>query len=194
MTGPIGTDHEDISPLLVFLANATLEGDEKARVEAAVAADPALQDELATLREIRARMQEEALPQSPGAFGQARLLRDIDRETRTSRSGWLWQGAAAAALVLLVVQTVVYRMDDDLRLAGGPTELATGPVLTVAFDGAATEAEIRVLLIELDLTIVSGPSAIGLYRLAARDDAARVAALARLTAATGLVESVEAEE
>jgi anti-sigma factor RsiW len=191
MTGP---DDSDLSAMLVFLANGTVEGEEKARVEAAVAADPALQAELATLREIRARMQAEAVPQSPGAFGQARLLRDLDREARAARPNRLWQGVAAAAVALLVVQTLVVQTGSDLRLADGSVERAAGPVLTVAFAGAATEAEIRALLIELDLSIVSGPSALGLYRLAARDEAARAAALQRLSAATGLVESAEAEE
>jgi anti-sigma factor RsiW len=193
MTGPDDTDRE-LSALLVFLANGTLEGEEKARVEAAVAADPALQVELASLRAIRARMQDEALPQSPGAFGQARLMRDLDREARPLRSNRLWQGVAAAAMALLVVQTLVVQTGSDLRLAEGKVEVASGPVLTVAFAGTATEAEIRALLIELDLTIVSGPSALGLYRLAARDEAARAAALERFGAATGLVESAEAEE
>jgi anti-sigma factor RsiW len=187
-------ERDEISALLVFLANGTLAGDDKARVEAAVAADPGLQAELDTLRAIRATMQDEALPQSPGAFGQARLLRDIAREANATPRTWLWQGAAAAAVALLVVQTALVWRDDGLRLAGGETEIVSGPVLTVAFSGTATEADIRALLLELDLSIVSGPSAIGLYRLAAKDEAARVAALQRLGAATGIVDSAEAEE
>jgi anti-sigma factor RsiW len=189
MTGP---DRDEISALLVFLANGTLEGEDRARVEAAVAVDPDLQAELAALRAIRARMQAEPLPHSPGAFGQARLLRDLDREARTARPGRLWQGVAAAAVALLVVQTALTWRDDGLRLADGETAAAAGPVLTVAFAGTATEADIRALLLELELTIVSGPSAIGLYRLAARDAAARATAVERL-GSSPLVESVEAE-
>jgi hypothetical protein len=179
--------------LLPFLANGTLQGEEKARAEAAVAADPALAAELATLRAIRAAMQEEALPQSPGAFGQARLMREIAREAKASRPGWVWPGLAAAAVLLLAVQTAVIWRDDGLRLADGGVETAEGPVLTVAFAGTATEAEIRALLLELDLTIVAGPSALGLYRLAARDAAARDAAVDRLGASL-LVDDVVAEE
>jgi hypothetical protein len=187
-------ERDEISALLVFLANGTLAGEEKVRVEAAVAADSALRADLDTLRAIRATMHEEALPQSPGAFGQARLMRDIARETKAAPRNWLWQGAAAAAVALLVVQTALVWRDDGLRLAGGGNEIASGPVLTVAFSGTATEADIRGLLLDLDLTIVSGPSAIGLYRLAAKDEAARAAALERLGAATGIVDSAEAEE
>lgn len=189
MTTPV-TDRDDIGALLVFLANGTLAGAEKARVEAAVAADPDLQAELAALQAIRARMQAEDLPQSPGDFGHARLMRDLGREPRPGR---LWQGVAAAAVALLVVQTVLVRTGSDVRLADGGVEAQVGPVMTVAFSGTATEAEIRALLIALDLSIVSGPSALGLYRVAARDEAARTAALAQLTA-SALVESAEAEE
>lgn len=190
MTGP---EREEMSSLLVFLANGTLEGAERARVEAAVAADPDLQAELAVLREIRGRMQDEVTPQSPGAFGHARLMRDLDREVPAKRPNWLWQGVAAAAVALLVLQFALTRTGDDVRLADGGVEVQSGPVMTVAFAGTATEAEIRALLLELDLSIVSGPSALGLYRLAARDEAARAAALERL-GASGLVESAEAEE
>jgi anti-sigma factor RsiW len=186
-------DREDIGALLVFLANGTLDEAERDRVEAAVAANPDLQTELASLRAIRSRMQDEPLPQSPGAFGLARLMRNLDREARPAQSNRLWQGVAAAAVALFVVQALWVRTGDDIRLADGGVEAQSGPVLTVAFAGNATEAEIRALLIELDLSIISGPSALGLYRLAARDEAARTAAIARLTASP-VVESAEAEE
>jgi len=188
-----GAEREELSALLVFLANGTLEGAERARVEAAVAVDPDLQAELAVLREIRGQMQDEVGLQSPGAFGHARLMRDLDREVSAKRPSWLWQGVAAAAVALLVLQFALTRTGDDVRLAGGGVEVQSGPVVTVAFAGTATEAEIRALLLELDLSIVSGPSALGLYRLAARDEAARSAALDRL-GASALVESAEAEE
>jgi len=197
MIGPL-TDDDEIGALLVFLANGTLAGDEKARVEAAVAVNPRLQAELATLQAIRARMQAEDLPQSPGEFGHARLMRDLAPElvpnlARASRPSRLWQGVAAAAVALFIVQTVLVRTGSDVRLADGGVETRSGPVLTVAFAGTATEAEIRALLLELDLTIVAGPSALGLYRVAARDEAALTIALSRLPA-SAVVESAEAEE
>ena len=188
-------ERDEISALLVFLANGTLEGSEKVRAEAALAADPGLQAEIDVLKQIRTQMQSEAIERSPGEFGHARLMRDIAREAAPVRSSRLWQGLAAAALALLVVQTVFSLNGGSLvRLAGGGVESTDGPVLTVAFAGDATEAEIRALLIEADLTIVSGPSALGLYRLAAKDQGAREAALAKLNSAGGIIESAEAEE
>ena len=59
------SDHPDmtrdeIEALLVFLANDTLEGEERAAVEAAVAGDLALQAELEALKSIRSEMQADA--------------------------------------------------------------------------------------------------------------------------------------
>jgi anti-sigma factor RsiW len=189
------SERDEISALLVFLANGTLEGAEKSRVEAALGADPELQAEFSVLKQIRTQMQSDAVERSPGEFGHARLMRDLAREAPPGRSNRLWQGLAAAALALLVVQTVFSLNGGSLiRLAGGETETTSGPVLTVAFAGSATEADIRALLIEAELTIVSGPSALGLYRLAAKDEAARTAGLAKMNAAGNIVESAEVEE
>ena len=190
---------DEIEALLVFLANGTLEGDERAAVEAAVAADPALQTELAALKAIRAQMQDEAPGASPGEFGLARLMRDVEAEPRQvaapATPARLWRVAAVAAIALLAVQTVfVWTAPDAVYdLAGGGVESATGPALTVGFAPEATEGEIRALLLELELTIVDGPSALGLYTLAAPDAAARDAALSRLSG-TALVETADAVE
>ena len=63
-----------IHELLAFRANGTLEGEDLATVEAALAADADLRAELAALTAIRATMQAEEV-QSPGDFGLARLMR-----------------------------------------------------------------------------------------------------------------------
>lgn len=199
MTSPTEMDRKDVEALLVFLANDTLEGDERRAVEAAVAADPVLQTELEALKRIRAEMQAEDLAHSPGEFGLARLMRDIDREqpeqiaSATIMRPRIWQTVAAAAVALLVAQSIWTwnGSDDTIRLAGEGTGELT---IKVAFSGQASEAELRALLQELDLTIVSGPSALGLYVLEAPDKAARDGAIDRLNSETTLVESAEAEE
>ena len=193
-------DRKEIEALLVFLANDTLEGEERAEVEAAVAADPRLQTELEALKRIRAEMQADQLAHSPGEFGLARLMRDIDRDaaapvqTAQVLRPRVWQAVAAAAVALLVVQGIWGGAGpdvggDDIVLAGG----AEGDI-RVTFSGNATEAEIRALLLELNLVIVDGPSAIGVYTLDAPDDATRDAALQRLQSETALVDSAEAGE
>jgi len=199
------TPDDEISALLVFYANETLEGSEKQAVEAALAADADLRAELDALRALRTEMQadrHQSTPVStPGEFGLARLMRRIDNEQihqqrpSASRSR-IWQVAAAAAIALFVGQSalVVFAPGRLVEFAGGSTERAQGPTLKVAFAGQVVEADIRALLLELNLVIVDGPSALGLYVLAARDDAARNAALIRLQASPAIVDSAEPED
>lgn len=71
---------QDIEALLPFLANDTLEGDDRAAVEAAIAADPGLASELQVLERTRAQMRAEPFESSPGELGLARLMRDVERE------------------------------------------------------------------------------------------------------------------
>jgi len=193
---------EEIEALLVFLANGTLEGPERAAVEAAVEADPHLARELEALKAMRARMQDEEVEPSPGEMGLARLMRDIDRETAQPAAAnqpgapQFWKIAAVLAFGLFVAQSAYfgYMRGPEMQLAGGDDAPVATPAehgLTVAFAGTATEADIRALLISLDLVIVDGPSALGLYTLAAPDAEARAAALEVMQTRPQLVESVE---
>jgi anti-sigma factor RsiW len=160
---------EDIEALLPFYANGTLSEAERAEVEAVLADDPTLEIELSALRAMREHLQSEE-PRSPGEFGLARLMRDVDREGRAGPEtptrrvpAWFWQAAAALALVALLAQSL-FMYDSGApgyQLAGD----ADGAVV-VAFDPDATEAAIRALLNELGLEIVGGPSALGLYQVA----------------------------
>lgn len=193
-------NRDEIGALLVFLANGTLEGEERRIVEEAVGSDPALAAELAALKALRDEMQAGDLPRSPGEFGLARLMREVRDEedqapaARSTVASPLWRIAAAVALGLLALQTVWVSTtrDPDATLAGGEeTAPAFEHTLRVAFVPTATETEIRELLLSLGLVIVDGPSAIGLFTLAADSADARAAALRALQAAPAIVESAE---
>lgn len=198
---------DEIEALLVFLANDTLEGADRAAVEAAVADDPRLQAELEALKSIRSEMQAGAPASTPGEFGLARLMRDIDRDTAErlsapapaqslDRSG-IWKLATAAAVALAALQFGLYvgdRPDPVYDAAGGGTVQATGSTLIVAFNADASEGAIRAALLDQGLVIVDGPSALGLYTLSAPDEAARDAAITAFEGLGGLVESVEPGE
>jgi hypothetical protein len=187
--------------LLVFLANNTLEGAEHKQQELAVAADSGLKAELTALQMIRREMQAMDTGRSPGEFGLARLLRDVDATPRsvdqqTSTSRWKYAAVAAIALLAVQVTAPLFAPGFDAELADGGSDEAvqTGPVLTVAFAATASEQDIRALLLKLDLSIISGPSALGLYTLVARDAKAAHLAFERLSAAPDLIESVELGE
>ncbi len=190
---------DELEALLVFLANGTLEGDERRNVEAAVAADPGLQAELEVLKAMRAQMQAEEAAQPPGELGLARLMRDIEAEAAPPQAAnsphapRFWKVAAMLVFGLFLAQSAYYGLNrgDDFTLAGGEVIVNTDHAIRVAFGEGATEAQIRALLLELELTIVDGPSALGLYTLAAADEAARDAALIALQNAPQLVESAE---
>ena len=93
--------------------------------------------------------------------------------------------ALAASLAALLVQGVIFwRGDIGVGLASGGSK----GTITVAFQPDATEREIRDLLTELDLQIVSGPSSLGLYRLKGDGSAT---ALQALMSRGNIVESAE---
>ncbi len=108
---------------------------------------------------------------------------------------WKLATAACLALFLATSALLVSSPDTMMRLAGGGTvTIHEGPVFTVAFNEDATEAEIRDLLLTLDIEIVAGPSALGLYTVVGPEDAEADRIAATLSAASGLVESMEEEE
>lgn len=200
---------EELALDLPFHVNGTLDPEAAAEIAAWLATDPAARAEAEALAAIRADMQAEDL-RSPGEFGLARLMRDIDREAAAAPAPrpaataaprvWLWKLAAAVALAAFLGQTWLGlgRDGGPLNMAGPRYGLAgggdapgaaaaTAPRLVAAFAPAATEAEIRALLLEAGVEIVAGPSALGLYRLAADDPAAALAVLR----GAAIVESVE---
>ena len=183
---------KDAAQLQPFLANGTLEGDELAQVTAAVANDPALAAELAALRNIRATLQAEDAGFSPGEMGLARLMRDVEDQTApvSAPRARIWQVAAAVLLAVAIGQTILLSQGSE---PGQGFELAgvTPAAFTITVTPTATEAELRALLLDAGVEIVSGPSALGLYGLALTEGATFDAAQSRLRAATGIIETLD---
>jgi len=179
---------DEISALLPFLANDSLQGAERAEVEAAVADDPGLQAELAALKAIRATMQSEQ-DYSPGEVGLARLMREVGQapaERQTGRSR-IWQVAAAVLLAVVIGQAVLQDRGTDpdgFELAG--TEAAFSMVVRPE----TTEAALRQLLLDAGVEIVRGPSALGIYDLALTEGVRLEEARAVLRA-SAIVESLQ---
>ena len=162
---------QEIETFLPFLANESLQGEERREVEAAVAADTGLQAELAALRAVRTTLQDE-WSYSPGAMGLARLMREVEAEApaavrpRTGRPV-LWQAAAAVLLAVALGQGALLMrpggtQPDGFSLASGPADAA----LTIAIRPDATEEALRSLLLQAGVEITAGPSALGFYQLA----------------------------
>lgn len=202
--------HQDIHELLPFRANGTLDGADLAAVDAALAEDADLRADLAALTAIRTTMQAEDIA-SPGDFGLARLMRDVDAETANAapppaaandnvvplRRLRIWQAAAAVVLAVGVgVNLPQFGPGsaplDSAEPAGFSLASGDGPAadFIVVFAPDAAEAEIRGLLLNSGLEIVSGPSALGLYGLGLVNPGSGDVAFSALSA-SAIVEDVQ---
>lgn len=188
-------DRIEIETLLPFYANRTLDADERRRVDTALSADENLRAEASALERIRQTLQAEQTDHSPGEFGLARLMRDIEREKTQSTPVRNYRSLMAASVVAAAVALggliYVQQGEDTYRQASGGD--AQSQRLTVAFRQDATERDISGLLIEYGLEIVEGPSAIGLYRLDPGANGDIEALLSELDARSDVIESIEME-
>ncbi|MEJ2590769.1 MAG: zf-HC2 domain-containing protein [Candidatus Thiodiazotropha sp.] len=154
--------------LLPWLANGTLEGEERAAVEAHLADCETCRSELKLLRELRETIRAEP-PAEAGDLGLQRLLRAVrqDAKRQTVWPRWLIPAALAASLVI-AVQTVMLLQPGPQAPVYAPLSGASAGqgVLQVEFMPDAREADLRNLLRDAGARIVDGPSAVGLYRLA----------------------------
>lgn len=191
---------QELESLLPFYVNGSLDNADKARVEQALAADEALRQELAFIEALQKQVQDYP-EQSPGEFGLKRLQRSIkhqqqqktehENEQRTKQSKKGWQFAAIAASLMLVFQTVTtVQQQDDYMAAGGDNAVQHyTDTISVTFVGSATEQQIRLLLIEYEVLIIDGPSALGVYRLAITSNPEQT--IQALQTRTDLIESLQ---
>ena len=195
---------EEIQELLPFYVNGSLSAEEKTLVESYLKEDPSLQSEVDFIKALGSAIKDIPQEQSPGEFGLKRLQRDIKKEKAqtsatvktVSKPISLWRNMAIAAGLALILQTA-YMVNDKtgggkLIPAGGENTISiSGPVLTVTFVPTATEESIRNLLVEHDLRIIDGPSALGIYRLTTDGDITK--AINALKNNKDKVESVQKE-
>lgn len=179
---------EQVEMLLPYYVNGTLDAAEKQQVESVLKQHPSLRDELTFLRKLQTEVQ--AMPaagNSPGELGLRRLQQQLPASSQPKQISPRWRWAAVAAAFLLVVQTSVMMLTS---VPGGYQQAGEQqtPLLIITFEPQATEAEIRQLLLQNQLTIVEGPSALGLYKLSA---ATEPETLLQSLQQSDLVESVQ---
>jgi anti-sigma factor RsiW len=193
----MAVNRTEIEALLPFYVNGTLRGDERASVEAALDGDARLRDEVEALGHIRRSMRDIDMGSTPGQFGLARLLRDIDRAdpvrqpaVRRPSAILPWGLAAAAAVALVAVGLGRFGFQESApytQASGGADET----FLTLAFQPEASQAQVSDLLLEYGLVIVDGPSAIGLYRVDPGQGRDLAALAAELRDREEVIESVD---
>ncbi len=194
-------DNEHIQHLLPFYVNGTLSEDKRLLVEEALKSDEILRTEASFLRILQAQIKQRVEP-SPGEFGLKRLQRSLkeqqDNSVNTQANSHqpithnYWRVATIAACLILVVQTTINtHTESDVYVAAGgeSSTVYKGKIISITFSPNATEEKIRNLLLENGLSIVHGPSTLGVYQLSITSDAKAV--IRRLEAESHLIESVQ---
>ena len=185
--------------ILAFI-QGRLSEDERAAFEATFRTDPDLFAEITALQAARAEfaLSDQNLDASAGW---ARLETAIKSEhpqaantNRPMRFSLLQTGGLIAASLVLWNVAVAPMISTD-RGPGFETvsEAAQGPVLQVLFTASADIDAITALLQEVNGTLIGGPSAVGLYRVSFKDDAARDAAKTAFEARAAVVDMVTVE-
>ena len=172
-------DHAHASEVLPWYVNGSLSSAEHARVEHHIGECAACRAELAALRELQSVVQsegEEAVEADALARMHARIAEDEARcaPARAGRRGWLgtqWRLSPSPVRLALGLQLVLVLSLGALAAMGSPSAIyrtlaatpspAQGARLTVVFDDAATQGEIRRVLGRLHARIVEGPNGVG---------------------------------
>jgi hypothetical protein len=213
--------HRRIVELLPWFVNRTLERREAEEVERHVAQCQSCRAEIAMLRAMQdaAAADYLATPVPDAERALAALQARLERGTWARRPavvllerwqrfwselapvGRLVMAGQAAAIAVLAATTLVLVLrsapQDYETAAAGAHPQGGGPLITVAFQEAAREGDVRALLIELGASVVAGPSAAGFYSLAITPRPGEAAAaavtdrLARLRARGDLVRFAE---
>ncbi len=185
--------HREILTLLPWYLNKTLTDLEYQEVAGHLADCTDCRQEIESLKALQQHIveQNEAAPTpSPRLLTNIfeRIEQDAATPARSEKMGWTdrfqqWIGeiiasvrqpfpqaayAMIAAEFILIVGLVgmLWTEPKDLRTLSGPVpQIETRARLTVAFHPDATELQIRNILKKIDGAIVSGPSALGLYRV-----------------------------
>jgi anti-sigma factor RsiW len=187
---------EEFEELLPWYATGTLEPDEASAVEAHLATSPEARAELASFRVLHEVVQDTSgEPEfNPGLVNDALAQIDsyererVEREEGRGIFGWLrrnlvpaWEAtpsltraavAAQFALMLALGGALLLPERDGFTTVGGGSEAAQARIV-IAFTKTTLESDLRKIVKELEGTIVSGPSALGLYtiELPQRDEA-----------------------
>jgi anti-sigma factor RsiW len=209
--------HSAVDQLLPWYANGTLEEEERARVERHLAECEVCRDEVAFLRDVGGVASDivAATPAVPDALGKT-LARIDDWEAARRPSlaarvkGFVAQlfdvpatprlvlmTQAALILVLGTMLVVSRSQQPSFTTLSGGNDGTGAPRLTVIFEPGATEEAIRQALRQVGGTLVSGPSAAGVYVVGlpqAGDDTRAVdAAIAALRENRSVIRFVELE-
>jgi hypothetical protein len=205
---------ERFDELLPFYVNDTLDEGDRAWVDAYLREHPKSAAELQWYRTLQDTMKRDA-PAVSAEVGLDRVMARIRAERTPSRAPTrqtpslgerlreffssitpqpLLRPVLAGALAVVVVQGIVIanlatQPDDSSEIrAHRPTVVDPGPFLKVNFKADAREADIRLLLVEVDGSLAGGPGQLGDWYV--RIPEARITAAADTLKTSAIVEGV----
>ncbi|HJS05536.1 MAG TPA: hypothetical protein VJ832_18820 [Variovorax sp.] len=165
--------------LLPWYANGSLGAEDRAWVDAYLAQNPEARSELDWYRSLQMRVRESA-PAVPATIGLARAMRLIqgDRPTLAERIGAFFGNLgmrpsfAIAGLALVAVQGGVIlnllgnvrESENEIR-ALNAVRVTEAPMLKISFAPDAREADIRLLMVQIQGELAGGPGQLGDYYL-----------------------------
>jgi hypothetical protein len=193
--------------LLPFYVNGTLGDEDRAWIDSYLREQPLTENELRWLRAVQTTVQAEAVPAS-AEVGLDRVMQRIHGERKTaaplkpqSLAGWLsrllsppvlkpmFAGAmAVVALQAVVISSLMTERDDTspTRTVQPSSAVEHGAYVKVNFKPDAREADIRMLMIDVQASLASGPGQLGDYYLRVQESQ-----LAAVTARLGVSEIVD---
>lgn len=169
---------EDVKTLLPWYVNGTLDEQEKLAVEAYLEHSQEGRDEVKWLQNLQATMQTESEVTAPTELGFRRLQKAIAAEeqvtqlqTPSKQDNWWKPAFAVAATLIISLQIgIVSNTGKDPAtelLSGNDTVMMSEQVIIqVQFKADAQWQDINNLVNAIDGQIISGPSAIGLCKIA----------------------------
>jgi hypothetical protein len=206
---------EKFDELLPFYVNETLDADSRAWVDTYLREHPKSAAELQWYRTLQETMVRDT-PAVPAEVGLDKVMARIRAERAPARAAApaarpslgerlreffssitpqpLLRPALAGALAVMVVQGIVIANlasnedEGSVIRATRPTVVDPGPFLKVNFKADAKEADIRMLLVEVNGSLAGGPGQLGDWYV--RIPEARIAAAADAVKASPIVDGV----
>jgi len=194
--------------LLAFYVNGTLGDADRVWIESYLREHPLAEGELHWLRAIQTTVQAEAV-QASSEVGLERVMQRIHAEHRAAppagahrlRDWWarllsppalrpILAGAlAVVALQAVVISSLVDERGQTSPIRTVPSDVTEpGPFVKLNFKPDAREADIRMLLIDVQASLAAGPGQLGDYYL--RVPATQVADVTRRLEASAIVDGV----
>ena len=167
--------------MLPWLVNGTLSDEEKNELESALNLSAKLRKEKEILLLLQQQVKQQEMPDVPIEFAWQQMKRQIADEKKqktnnSNNSQNKWRYIAMAASVLLVIQTssqlLPWKKDAPYTplSSNSANTRANAAQFTLQFLDTATALEIQQLLRKYRLSVISGPSSVGLYKVSGPSD------------------------